>query len=57
MTTEQVVPLLMFMTLGLVFLAGAIQLMAFLRKRRNRDAAVRAFAGSDAAPPDDAARP
>jgi hypothetical protein len=56
MTSEQLVPLLMFMTLAAVLVLAVIQLMAFLKKRRNRNAATRAFYGSDAAPSDEASK-
>lgn len=37
MNSEQLVPALMFMTLGAVLVFGVIQLIALMRKRRERE--------------------
>lgn len=42
MTGSELVPSLMFMTLGAGVLAGVVALLWFLRKRSNRDAYKRA---------------
>jgi type II secretory pathway component PulF len=39
MDTSQLVPALMFMTLGAVIVIAVLQLIWFLRRRRNRDIA------------------
>ncbi len=39
MDTSQLIPALMFMTLGAGLLFGVLQLVWFLRRRRNRETA------------------
>jgi hypothetical protein len=46
MNAEQLVPSLMFMTLGAVLVIGIVVFLSFLRKRRNREAASLAFSGT-----------
>ncbi len=53
MQTENLLPSLNLMTLVAVLLVAIIAFAMFLRKRRNRNAATRAFYGSDAAPSDE----
>jgi hypothetical protein len=45
--TNEFVPSLMFMTLGAVLLIAIVAFGWFLRKRRNRDLATRAFQGDE----------
>jgi len=53
MQTNELLPSLNLMTLIAVLLIAIVAFALFLRKRRNRNAAVRAFYGSDAAPSDE----
>jgi uncharacterized membrane protein YqiK len=53
MQTNELLPSLSLMTLIAVLVIAVIGLLLFLRKRRNRNAAVRAFYGSEAAPSDE----
>lgn len=53
MPTNELLPSLSLMTLVAVLVVAVVAFLLFLRKRRNRNAAVRAFYGSDAAPSDE----
>ena len=53
MQTNELLPSLNLMTLIAVLLIAIVAFALFLRKRRNRNAAVRAFYGPDAAPSDE----
>ncbi|KAA2236327.1 hypothetical protein [Salinarimonas soli] len=54
MTANQLVPSLMFMTIAVTLLFAIVAFGWFLRKRRNRDLAARAFEGDAGRPPIDA---
>lgn len=47
MATDQLVPSLMFMTILAVLIAAIVAFGFFLRKRRNRELASRAFNGDE----------
>ncbi len=47
MSTTELVPSLMFMTIAATLLMAIVAFAWFLRKRRNRDLASRAFNGDD----------
>ena len=47
MNSEQLVPTLMIVTLVIVLVLAIVQFGFFLRKRRNRDLAKRAFKGDE----------
>ncbi len=55
MTTSELVPSLMFMTIAAALLIGIAAFAWFLRKRRNRTIAAHAFS-DDERTPDEAAR-
>jgi hypothetical protein len=57
MSWSDLVPSLMFMTIGLVLLYAIWQFAMFLRKRRNREIAAHAFTGDPAADPGSPQRP
>lgn len=52
MGSEQLVPLLMLFTIGAVLALAVWQLKVFMSKRSNRQAAERAFSGSEGTPSD-----
>lgn len=47
MAWNELMPSLMFMTLGAVLLLAIVQFVLFLRKRRNRAIAARALGGGE----------
>lgn len=47
MNSEQLVPSLMFMTIAATLVIAIVAFAWFLRKRRNRELAARAFNGDD----------
>ncbi len=58
MTSNELVPSLMFMTIAATLLIAIAAFAWFLRKRRNRALAARAFEGDEGRPPiDDRGRP
>lgn len=50
MNSEQLVPILMLVTLVLVLVLAVVQFGFFLRKRRNRELAKKAFEGDQKTP-------